>query len=378
MAEFAHAMSEHPLATHATGEVSGAVLEELGPGLDLAVLFVAGDHAGAIEDIAFTLRELLRPAVMVGTTAVSVVGGGREVEGRAAISLLAGRGVEAEAVRLRAHREGDGVQVVGWDGDRVEGSSGFLLLADPFSFPVDPFLGHVAEAHPGFPVIGGLASAADGPGGNRLVVDGTVLDSGAVGVLLGPGTEVATVVSQGCRPIGEAFTVTRSTRNVIEELGGEPPLRRLEDLAATLSPDDQQLLRQGLHLGLVVEQNRAEFQRGDFLVRNVLGADRQSGAMATDQAVEVGTVVQFHVRDAASAHDDLRSLMSGRRAEGALLFTCNGRGTHLFDEPDHDARLVSDSLAEAPLAGMFCAGEVGPIGDRSYLHGFTASVLLFR
>ena len=144
------------------------------------------------------------------------------------------------------------------------------------------------------------------------------------------------------------------------------------------SDDERELMARGLHLGFVVDEHKAEFERGDFVVRNVIGADRQSGAIAVGAICEVGATVQFHVRDAATADEDLRALVGGHDAEAALLFTCNGRGTRLFGTPDHDAGVVSDAFGGSPLAGFFCSGELGPIGGRNFLHGFTASVVLFR
>jgi small ligand-binding sensory domain FIST len=220
-----------------------------------------------------------------------------------------------------------------------------------------------------------LASAARGPGGNRLVLDGAVTTTGAVGVLLEQ--PVQTVVSQGCRPIGDPMTVTRAERNIIYELAGRPAMERLQELASVASPADRVLLQSGVHLGQVVDEHRDVFERGDFVIRNVLGADRNLGAIAVGDEVEIGSTVQFQVRDAASADEDLRFLLDGRRGDGALVFTCNGRGTQLFGIPDHDAQVVHEALDGAATAGMFCAGEIGPIGGRSFLHGFTASVLLF-
>jgi small ligand-binding sensory domain FIST len=188
---------------------------------------------------------------------------------------------------------------------------------------------------------------------------------------------VAAVVSQGCRPIGDPFTVTRSERNVIYELAGRPALERLNDIIAGATPDDRQLLQQGIHLGVVVDESRDAFSRGDFLIRNVLGADRGVGAIAVGDDVPIGAVVQFQVRDADSADEDLRELLGDRTGSAALVFTCNGRGTNLFGDPHHDAEAVSTAVDGAATAGMFCAGEIGPIGGRSHLHGFTASVVLF-
>jgi small ligand-binding sensory domain FIST len=171
---------------------------------------------------------------------------------------------------------------------------------------------------------------------------------------------------------------TRTEGNVVYELAGRPALDRLQEMAAAASAEERGLLQQGLHLGIVIDEHKADFERGDFLVRNVLGAHRESGALVAGDEVDLGATVQFHVRDAASADEDLRSLVAGRRADGALLFTCNGRGTRLFSVPDHDASVLDDALDRAPLAGMSCAGELGPVGHRNFLHGFTASVVLFR
>jgi small ligand-binding sensory domain FIST len=208
------------------------------------------------------------------------------------------------------------------------------------------------------------------------VLDDRVADHGAVGVFV-DGVEVRTVVSQGCRPIGRPYTVTGAHRNFVEEMAGKPALERLREVADAATEEERLLLRQGLHLGIVVDEHKTDFERGDFLVRNVLGADRETGALAVGELVEIGTTVQFHVRDAVAADEDLRELLAGATAEAALVFTCNGRGRRLFGTPDHDAALVSEMLGRVPAAGAFCAGEIGPIGGKSFLHGFTASIALF-
>jgi small ligand-binding sensory domain FIST len=197
-----------------------------------------------------------------------------------------------------------------------------------------------------------------------------------VGVLIGAGQVMTPIVSQGCRPIGDPYIVTRAEGQVIYELAGRPALERVEEIVAAVPPDDRDLLRGGVHIGRVIDESRAEFGRGDFLIRNVLGGDKAAGAIAVGDAVPVGSTVQLQVRDAASADEDLRMLLAGREAPGALVFTCNGRGTHLFGTPDHDAQVVRESTGAA-VAGMFCAGEIGPVGGRTFLHGFTASVVLF-
>jgi small ligand-binding sensory domain FIST len=188
---------------------------------------------------------------------------------------------------------------------------------------------------------------------------------------------VHTLVSQGCRPIGQPFIVTRAEGSLVLELGGRPAVGRLQELADAASEDDRTLLRHGLHVGLVLDEHHAEFGPGDFLVRNLLGADPNSGALVIGEQVRVGQTVQFHVRDAAAADEDLQALLVGEQAAAGLVFTCTGRGQHLFGTADHDAEAVHAHLGPIPLAGAFCAGEIGPVDGRSFVHTFTASMALF-
>ena len=377
---FAAGLSEHPLPTQATGEVVGQVLDALGPDAgppDLALLFVTAPHAGAVEDIAAAVRSTLQPGVLLGCTAESVVGGPREVEQRPAIALWAGHTGPVRPFHLHVQPTPDGNAVVGWPSEEPGQVPAVLVLADPFTFPTDAFLERLQEDKPELAVVGGLASGSPAPGGNRLVVDDRVMTDGAVGAFLGAGVDVATVVSQGCRPIGEPLVITKAERNIVYELGGRPALERLQDVARALPEEERELLTHGVHLGRVIDESKTEFGRGDFLIRNVLGGDPSNGAIAVGELVEVGSTAQFQVRDAASADEDLRQLLTGRRAQGALLFTCNGRGTRLFGRPDHDAEVVVEGLSTPAVAGMFCAGELGPVGRKNFLHGFTASVVLF-
>ncbi|MDP9386920.1 MAG: FIST C-terminal domain-containing protein [Actinomycetota bacterium] len=375
---FAAALSQHPVPAAAVGEVAGQVLDRLGVAPDLALLFVTPPHGGALEDAANAVADILRPGTLLGCAAVSVVGTGKEVEQEPAVSLWAARFGPVLPVRLDALRTGGGFATTGWPDEVPFEPSALVLLADPFSFPVEALYAELGERYPGLRVVGGNASAAVGPGGNRLVLDRRVHTSGAVGALLGPGVEVETVVSQGCRPIGRPYIVTRAERNVVYELGGAPALERLLAMTAEdMSEEDIDLIDQGLHLGQVIDEHKLDFERGDFLVRNVLGADEATGAVAVGDVVDVGATVQFHVRDAATADEDLQHLLTGRRADAALMFTCNGRGIRLFGTADHDAGVLDDKLG-VPAAGFFAAGEFGPVGGRNFVHGFTASIALLR
>jgi small ligand-binding sensory domain FIST len=384
---YAAALSQHPVPAHAVGEVVGFLLEQLeAEPPDLLVLFASPHFAGALEDMTEVLRDLVEPRVLVGMTAAAVIGGSVEAEEVPALSAWAAcLDGHVEPVSMRTVRTPEGMAVSGWPPDDpgtgavaapAEGDT-LLLLADPFTFPMEPFLDRVADEWPGLQVVGGLASAAAGPGGARLAIDGEVQHEGAVGVLLHGGPTVRAVVSQGCRPVGKAYIVTDSEDNVVKELAGKPSLARLEEDAASMPEEERSLLTRGLQLGIVVDEHRAEFGRGDFLVRSVLGADRREGSVTVGTDVPVGTTVQFQVRDALAADEDLRELLTGVEGRGALLFTCTGRGGHLFAEPHHDAQLIEDMLGPVPLAGAFCAGELGPVAGRNHVHAFTASVVVF-
>ena len=373
---FAAALSEHPVAAEAVGEVLGSIVEQCGVEPDLVVVFASAAHVEFLGEISSAIRKVLRPGVLVGSAASAVVGGGREVEDVPALSVWAAWSRPVRPVRLWTRREDDVISIEGVPADLPDDAT-VLLLADPFSFPADGLADQLAAVRPDVTVVGGLASAAAAPGGNALVLDDTVHRDGAVGVVIGRDQLVGPVVSQGCRPIGAPLVVTGSDRNFLLEIAGRPALERLTGLAADLPPDERVMLSRGVHLGVAIDEARHEFGRGDFLVRNILGADKDKGVLAVGDHVPVGTTVQFHVRDAESADEDLHDLLTGVTGDAALLFTCNGRGSRLFGVDDHDAGAVVDHLGTRAVAGMFCAGELGPVGGRSFLHGFTASVLIF-
>lgn len=369
---FAAAISEHPLITHATGEVVGQVLDVVGEAPELAIVFVTGPNVGAIDDICAAIRSTLKPGILLGVSAVAVVGNQREVEDTAAISLWAARIEGLTPVRLDAQRGPAGWEISGFPEDITAGT--MILLADPSSIPVDGLLEQLQDLVPELAIVGGLASSMSG--GNRVVLDGEIYSDGAVGVII-PTGKVQTVVSQGCRPVGEPFTITGAQHTLITELGGRPAMERIQEVMDDADESTRSLMHQGMHIGVVVNEQQVDFRRGDFLIRGLMGVDRTSGAVAVSDHIEVGQTVQFQVRDAVTADEDLRELLQGKTAASCLLFSCNGRGSHMFDVPDHDAALIHEALQGAPVAGLFCAGEIGPVGDRNYLHAFTASLALF-
>jgi small ligand-binding sensory domain FIST len=387
---FAAALSTVEPTARALDEVCATARDRLDSDPDLAFVFFSPHHADAAPSLARALQERLNPRCMIGCIGEAIVGTGLEVEHKAALSLWLGKlpaGVELESCHLTPQKTPDGLSLLGWPDGLVDGGSDpgtLLLLGDPFTFPAQEiFLPQVNDDYPGLRVHGGMASGMAGPGQTPLILGSEVYDVGAVGVLLRGPVGVRSVVSQGCRPIGEPLIVTKGQDNVILELGGEPPMTRLKAIYDTLPKHDQDLFQRGPHVGLAITEYRDRFSRGDFLVRNLFGVDRATGAMQITDRVRVGQTVQFHVRDAESADEDLRLLLKQELAakpakpQAALMFTCNGRGTRLFHEPNHDAAVLREEVGPIPLAGLFAAGELGPIGGRNFIHGFTASVVLF-
>ena len=372
--------AEAGVAAAEAADAAGARLDRKAPGApcDLAVVFVSAGHLDDLEDVAAAVEARLEPGVLIGAVAQGVIGPGEEVESGPGVSvwtaaLDAGWVQPFRAWTMRP--SSGGLAVAGWP-DTMPGDV-TLVLADPYSFPVAEVAERIGEQRPGQPILGGQLSAGDGR--SRFLLDGRVHDDGAVGVVLRD-VEVDPVISQGCRPIGEPFTVTQAVRDRVLELGGEPATGRLERVLADLEDSDREMVgRGGLHLGVVVDDQQDRYETGDFLVRAVLGVEPESGAVTIGDVVPVGATIQFQVRDAASADADLAARLGGvGPASGALLFSCTGRGAGLFGGPDHDVRALEAELgAEEAVAGAFCAGEVGPVGRRSYLHGFTAAVAVF-
>jgi small ligand-binding sensory domain FIST len=345
---------------------------------DLAVVFGGAPNLTHLDEGLRLVRERVRADAVIGCGAQGVVGGGRELEDGGVVVWAASLpGARLEPFHLEAIPAGESRIALSGMPD-TDDADALILLADPYSFPVEALLARLADDQPGLPVIGGLASAGGGPGASALVLGDGVVSSGAVGVAL-TGVDVLPCVSQGARPIGPEMVVTAADGNAIEELASKPALERLREAVAGLEPEEQALAASGLLLGIVIDENQPDYERGDFLVRGLLGADEETGALRIGERVRVGQTVRLQVRDGDSADEDLHEALAGvpRDAAGALLFTCNGRGSHMFDTPDHDARALDDALGGAPVAGFFCAGEIGPVGTRNFVHGFTATVAVF-
>jgi small ligand-binding sensory domain FIST len=390
-ARAAAALGTHHDTLFAARDVAAQLEEHLVGGCDLLLLFASFHHRAGFVGAAEIIREAVGPKSTLGVTAESVLANGIEREGRSGLAALALRlpGVGISTFRIPGNDQSL-VEAPGAASELRERlhvgpeHRGTILLADPFSTPTGPLLELLGRSggHPPVQVVGGLASGASQPGQNVMLLDDSSDAFGAVGVTLSGDMRVDAIVSQGCRPIGQPMLVTKADGNVIKELGGRPAIAAAQEMAEKLRPNDRALVSKGLLLGLVIDEYKPRFGRGDFVVRGLLGGDRSNGSIAIGDLPRVGQTVQFHVRDRETADEDLRLLLDAEQLDATplatLLFTCNGRGKRLFEGPHHDAALLHQRLGQAPIAGFFAAGEIGPVGGSPFLHGHTAVAAVLR
>jgi small ligand-binding sensory domain FIST len=382
---FAAALSRTSDTEASARDLADEVRAKLGTmSVDLACLFFSAHHAAKAEVLATAIARSLRPKLTIGCSGEGVIAGTEELETAPAVTLWAASlpDVAIDPVRLSFSPTRDQFHLSGWP-DPAAGESSFLLLADPFSTPMQEVLSLLDERYPGTKAVGGLAGGGQDAGENRLVFQDEVLRGGLVGVRLSGPVDVRPIISQGCRLIGDRFVVTKAEHNLIHELGGVPALQRLQAVFESLGEEDRRRAHRALHVGIVIDENRNRFERGDFLVRNLVGADQKTGAVAIGDVVQEGQTVQFQLRDARSATEDLNMLLAADRTAhscpplGALMFSCCGRGQGLFGRPNHDTAVVAERLGPVPVAGFFAQGEIGPVGGRNFLHGYTASMAIF-
>lgn len=353
---------------------------------DAAILFVTAEFADQVPTIVRRVWRETRANVLIGCSAIGVIGPERELERLPALSLLTLSlpGGTLTPVRLTQPGIETTIRPQDWHtttGVAPEDVSGWLLFADPFHLDAEAMIAGMAEAYPAAPIVGGLASP--GPLDRRTWVfqNGDALSDGAVGLAIGGDYALIPVVSQGADPIGETWTITSVQDHWVETISNRPAVEVLIETLQALPEYLQTRAQQNLLVGIAADEYRHDFRRGDFLVRNLVGIDRTNGSIAIGALPRIGQTIQFHLRDAAAADldlnlmlDDLRSTLSGRKPIAAILNSCNGRGVNLFGVSHHDAGTVGKKLGPVPLAGLFCAGEIGPIGLKTYLHGFTASL----
>jgi small ligand-binding sensory domain FIST len=352
---------------------------------DLAIFFATNHFEDEFARAAEAIRDRVRPAVIIGCTGEGIIGTEGEIEREPGMSLwLASMpGVEIQDFHVDQARFEEVDTVAAFHelvGVKPTRGLSFIVLADPFSFHIVNFLNAINECYRHVPVVGGLASGVEGPGQTRLAFIDDCYDDGAVGVALSGNIQVDTIVSQGCRPIGRPFVITAAEQNIIKLLGGKPAMTQLNEVFTRANEQEKKLMQQGIFVGQVINEYKDAFGRGDFLIRNMVGADQRTGALMIGDEARVGRTIQFQVRDAKTAEEDLRMLLAAHRESppvGALMFNCNGRGTRLFDQPNHDLAAVRSAVGPVPVAGFFCAGEFGPVGEKNFIHGHTASIALF-
>jgi len=387
--KWASAISENPILARAASEAGDALRHQLdGSDAHVVLAFISPHYRDAFDQLPDLVSSQFRGSLLLGCSADGVIGAGHEVEQRPAFSLTAASLPDVDLVPFQLSSEElpeDAADLEGWKklvGAPSTKNLHFLLLVDPFTFDASVLIQGLDAAYPGSRKIGGLASGGRFHGSNALFVQSRMRRSGVVGIALSGNISIDTIVAQGCRPIGSPMMVTRCEGNVVVELDGRPPALVLGELYESLAERDQALLRTSLFAGLEMKSEEVEFHAGDFLVRNIVGMDPKAGAIAIGALPKQWQVMQFLLRDSQAATDDLTRLLSrhsgSARPDGALLFSCLGRGIHLFGQPDHDTGLFREKLGPIPLGGFFCNGEIGPVGGTTFLHGYTSAFALFR
>ncbi|WP_433698457.1 FIST signal transduction protein [Nocardiopsis sp. CA-288880] len=382
MARFGNALTTGADLVNAAERAVLGALEQVDGAADLVCFFVCGADPEEVTLAGKRVMALAGDATTLGCSSTGVIGGGRGVEGQGSVSVwCAGLpGVEITPFRLDTVIEGDHLAVVGMREPGPDDRAA-ILLTNPYEFPTQAFVRESTVALNGLPLVGGMADGMRGEESVRLFCEGDVAEHGAIGILLGGANVLGTVVSQGCRPVGPAMTVTKSEGNLILELAGVNAYDKLEELVEELSDEDRELAGHGLHLGIAMDEYADHHGQGDFLIRSVVGADPELGGLTVGDMVDVGQTVRFQVRDAGTADEDLARRLADFGAEHAvgagLLFSCNGRGAALFPHADHDVLAVHRVLGVEAVAGFFAAGEIGPVGGVNHVHGFTACLLAF-
>ncbi|MBK8268898.1 MAG: FIST C-terminal domain-containing protein [Planctomycetes bacterium] len=385
---FKAAISTNTKAENAVAELCDSVS---GVKPDLAMLFVSPHFEDECDEILAGILEKTNAHNLIGCTGDGIIGPTREVEHAPAVALWTAElpGVRVMPFVLDIEDVKQFETDEDWT-DRVcatpEQKPSFVVLPEPFTFgpAVEYSLQTIDRIFSGGRVVGGLASAGQKPGENRMFLNDQVMRQGMVGVSLSGDVAIESVVSQGCRPIGEPLVVTKSDQNVIQELRGRPAMEVLQSIFRNADAYDQALMQAGgIHVGSAIAESESQIPQNEFLIRNLMGVVENTG-IAVAALVKTGQTIQFHVRDSKSADQEMKSLVKNRVNDmksppsGGLLFTCNGRGSHMFGAPNHDIGIVNEAAENCEVAGFFAAGEIGPVGNRTFIHGFTSSLILFR
>jgi small ligand-binding sensory domain FIST len=359
------------------------------PRVALGLVFMSPKFFPHAKQVLEILRVHAQIPLLAGCSSLGLIIGPEEVEENAGLTLglyaLPGAELKAHHFMQEQVEEANGPGY--WrleTGVESNQTNGWLAFIDPFHLDSEAWLRSWNEAYAPLPVLGGLASGDSSEQRTQVYLNGDVFEEGGVAISVGGDVKLAGVISQGCTPIGETWTLTKVDQNIIQQIGNRPAYEVLAETFNTLTPDEQRKSRGNLFIGLVVNEYHEDFHRGDFLIRNLLGADPKSGSIAVGALPRLGQTIQFQRRDAAAADEDMNELLDrakgqleGAQIYGGCLCSCNGRGRGLFGQPNHDAQKVQQRFGPVGLAGFFCNGEIGPIGEKNFLHGFTASLALF-
>jgi len=359
------------------------------PRVSLGLVFMSPRFFDRAKQVLEILRVHARIPLLAGCSSQSLIVGDHEVEEHAGLTLglYALPGAELKAVHLVQSQVEEANGPAYWHletGIEPHQTNGWLAFIDPFHLDSETWLKTWNEAYAPLPVLGGLASGESNQQTTQIYLNGEVYDEGCIAISIGGEVQLVGLTSQGCTPIGETWTLTKVEQNIIHQIGNRPAYEVLTETFNQLPADQQKTARGNLFIGLVANEYLEDFHRGDFLVRNLLGADPRSGSIAVGALPRPGQTVQFQRRSADAADEDMQDLLARAKKQlgntpiyGGCLCSCSGRGQNLFGHPNHDAQMVQQRLGPLGLAGFFCNGEIGPIGQKSFLHGYSASLALF-
>lgn len=376
-AKAGEAASSSESSLHAIEESVDAVLESVGTAPDLTTLFFSPHHRDSVRPIMEVIHDRLRPKTLIGSSMAGVVGSGREYQVGPGLALWAARLPETRVFAYHLELEPDHSRIIGWPDMPVEASS--LMIADPFSFPLEPFFSAIRGLGELPILFGGIASGSSRDGKNLMVFDHAVTLDGAVGCVLDGAYRFEPVVAQGCTPLGPPFEVTRCEGNVMLELGGRPAYSELNEVLTSVSAEQRRQFMRAPHVGITPMANRSGEQGRDLLVRGVMGVDPDAGAVAVSEQLGEGVSVQFQARDRDAADCELKTNLEMASSfcyevVGALQFSCTGRGLQLFQAADHDVSTLHKYWPDLPVSGAFVAGEIGPVCGLPYIHGLATSI----
>ena len=388
--KWASAISESENVEKAVSECAESIKSIVGNSPDLVFVFPSFNFSGQFKDISNALSKHFENSVIMGCSGNGVIGAGREVEHTPGFAMCAAELPEVEITPFHISDsdlpDGDDPPNK-WEnvlGVSSESRPNFVLLADPFSVRGENLLMGMDYAYPDCKIVGGLASGGTQPGSNALYLNNITYDHGIAGVALSGNIEINTIVAQGCKPIGSLSRITKCERNILQELDGRSPFDILGETYNDLNEADQKLFQNSLFLGVVMDPFESSPGIGDFLIRNIVGANPDAGQLAVGQMLREGQLVQFHLRDAQTSTENLSNMLDEYQSTpfgpetGALMFSCLGRGKYLYEEPDHDTDLFREKIGDLPLTGFFCNGEIGPVSGSTFLHGYTSSFGIFK